>query len=180
MKRKDIVLKNLVEEIRFNKHALLQHSKTDATAFPSLHRYFSLDFQSIKNATSQIMELIHQENDTTDITSKKVILLGNFDFPTLLQFIALAFKAGNKISICSELNTTKSYSFLKESLDSVLASQGHELDHIQFVNLENGKNLQADIIVTQSPSLLDIISEKSNPKIILNAQDQTLGLKDFN
>lgn len=134
MERKDIVLKNLAQEIKFGKHELLRINKLDQKEYKD--RLELLDLEVIDDLSENLMQLLQEKDPTIDdsnIPFGKILLQGDFEIETLLDLIAKTFKAGNSITIVSELNKSNSYQFIKKALQSVLASQGHVKDHISFL-----------------------------------------------
>ena len=175
MKRRDIVLKNLAEEIKFIRHELLRVSKLDAIQFSELKKFFLHDFESIKSTSENLMQTLQEENPTQSPLGT-ILLLGNHSITNQLDLLGKIFKAGNKTIIQSKLNHSQSSELIQKSIKSVLDSQGFPNDNIQFVEHEQSTTFEADICVVSSEEYTEDLEAKFSKVLQL---DDGFGLWDF-
>lgn len=138
MERKDIVLKNLAEELKFTRHELIRLNRLDILEYQRNddNDFFQLDYDAIKKLSEDLMQLLHQEDPSKSIDSQKshrTCLIDSDAKPSqIMNLIAMAFKAGNKVIFHSSYNESHTFEFLNQCWQSVLASQGHDAEHIVF------------------------------------------------
>ena len=149
MEREDIVLKNLAQEIRFSKHEFIRLNKIDQKEFKGQLQL--LDFHKVDAISEKLMHLLQEENPITlnplRIPYGNILLKGNFTTESIIDLSAKAFKTGNKVTIQSNLNQSNSYQFINQAWQSVLASQGHDTDHVQFIDAEHLEEIEVDFII---------------------------------
>lgn len=145
MERKDIVLKNLAQEIKFGKHELLRVNKIDQEIYGD--KIEKLDFKNIEMISEKLMDIVKDET-AKNLLGKAygtILLKGNCKIQLLQDILAKAFRTGNKVIIASELNSSHSYQHIQKAWQSVMASQGYDTNHIQFTTALNTDQLQVEL-----------------------------------
>ncbi len=174
MERKDIVLKNLAEELKFNQHEWLRLNKIDQNSSSSIEPNLALDLDKIELIANNLKNILKSAN-SFEINKLplqsfgKVLIVSDSSIPTILDLVAKLFKVGNQVTVLSKFANTHSFDHLAKAWKSVLDSQGMDNHQIKFITTNINTYLinKFDIIVTTE----ELEVEPNFPTRILNCYD---------